>query len=85
MYQTISESIAVVGRYSDHPGSLFQPVKFRWRNRSYLIEKVTLLTEIKDGAARSRMYSVLVRGTLYRLLFHRELERWSLEEVWIEE
>jgi hypothetical protein len=84
MYQTIAEPIAVIGRYSARPGAVFQPVKFQWRQRTYLIEKITLLTEIKDGLTRSRMYSVLVKGTLYRLLFNRELQKWSLEEVWVE-
>lgn len=84
MYQTIGETIAVVGRYANRPGALFQPVKFQWRQRTYVIEKITLLTEIKDGLVRSRLYSVLVKGTVYRLLFNRELERWTVEEIWVE-
>lgn len=81
MYQTIDEVIVVAGVYK--PGG-FYPVKFQWRQRTYQIEKTTFITELKDGGVRQRMYSVLVKGTLYRLKFDRAAEQWWLQEVWCE-
>ncbi|HYD35752.1 MAG TPA: hypothetical protein VD999_06810 [Vitreimonas sp.] len=82
MYQTIHEKIDVIGVYSH---STFKPVKFQWRDRVLKVEKITSIADIKDGGVKRRLYSVLVKGNLYRLLFHRDGEFWMLEEVWVEE
>lgn len=82
MYQTINEPIEVAGVYTR---STFLPKKFRWKNREYLIQEITLKSDAKDGGVRTRLYSVLVAKELYRLKFNRENESWILEEIWINE
>ncbi|MEO8581036.1 MAG: DUF6504 family protein [Patescibacteria group bacterium] len=82
MYQTIDEPIEVAGVYTK---STFIPKKFRWKNREYLIQQVTLKSDTKDGGVRKRLYSVLVGKELYRLTFNRESESWTLEEIWLDE
>lgn len=82
MYQTIDEPIDVAGVYAK---STFTPRKFRWKNKEYLIQEITLKSDTKDGGVRKRLYSVLVGRELYRLTFNRENESWRLEEIWINE
>ena len=82
MYQTIHEPVAVIGIYHH---STFKPIKFQWRGREYRIKEITIIADIRDGGVRSRLYSVLVGGNVYRLVFHRDSEKWLLEEVWVEE
>jgi hypothetical protein len=81
MYQKIHEAISVIGVYKN---SKFKPKKFYWRSKIYCIDQITLWSNIKDGGAKKRLYSVLARGNLYRLCFNRENETWFLEEIWCE-
>ncbi len=81
MYQTIHESVDVAGVFSH---GKFVPKKFRWRSRECIVEAITYTGDFKDGGVRSRQYSVLVKGTLCRLLYNRETEDWFIEEVWYE-
>lgn len=81
MYQTIGEEISVVGSYQ---AGKFKPAKFQWRAKVYPVEEITLANDAKDGGVRKRYYSVVSRGTVYRLCFNRETEHWLLEEVWYE-
>ena len=81
MFQAIQEKIAVIGVYDR---ANFTPKKFKWHTREYFIEEITLKADIKDGNVKKRMYSVLSKGNLYRLLFNRDQEIWFLEEIWCE-
>ncbi len=81
MFQRIAEKIEVAGVYKN---TEFIPRKFQWRHRVYQIDELTLISDIKDGGIRKRLYSVTSRGNLYRLCFNRDSESWLLEEVWYE-
>ena len=81
MFQSIGEVISTAGVYR---GSMFLPKKFLWRGKVYLIETITLISDTRDGQVRKRIYSVLCNKTLYRILFNRETEKWTLEELWME-
>lgn len=81
MYQTIAEPIAVAGVYQHFR---FIPKKFKWGSREYLIDQITLISDIKDGGVKKRLYSVLSGLNLYRLEFNRETEQWLLQEIWCE-
>ncbi len=81
MYQTIGEEISVVGSYKNHH---FNPYKFLWRNKPYKIDQITLTSDVKDGGIKKRWYSVVVGQEVYRILFNRETETWTLEELWVE-
>ncbi len=81
MYISLHESISVAGIYRS---TGFVPKKFLWKNRTYPIETITLISNTKDGGVLSRIYSVLSEKHLYRLLFNRTTERWILMEVWHE-
>jgi len=81
MYETIDESISVLGVFRS--GS-FVPRKFLWRDCEYRVEQVTFVTDIRDGAENLRQYSVVAKGASYRLLFNRTHETWQLKELWCE-
>lgn len=81
MFQTIGENIEVGGVYRH---GHFVPKKFKWKQTVYPIEEITLIAEIRDGQIKKRQYSVLSHTTLYRLLFNRDTENWTLEEIFIE-
>ncbi len=79
MFTEVHELIEVIGIYQK---SGFVPKKFQWRDKTYLVDEVTAVAEIRDGETKQRRYSVLVGGNVYRLLFHRDREVWWLEEVY---
>lgn len=81
MFHTIGEKISVAGVYR---GGAFIPKKFQWNKKTLNIDQVTLIADTKDGGVRRRIYSVLSGTTLYRILFNRETEIWTLEEIWVE-
>lgn len=81
MFQTIGEKVAVAGVYSR---GAFLPKKIQWGERILVIAEITLITDIKDGLVKKRMYSLLSGKELYRLIFNRDTETWVLEEVWVE-
>ncbi len=81
MYQTIDETVEVLGSYLK---AGFKPLRFKWRSRVYPVEQVTLVTETKNAGVRGRIYSVVSKSNVYRLYFNRDLETWSLQEVWCE-
>lgn len=81
MYQTIHEKILVWGVYRQ---AQFAPQKFVWRLASYPVDKITLVSDLKEGLVKKRIYSLISRGNMYRLSFNRETEIWFLEEIWCE-
>lgn len=81
MYQTIGETISVIGVYA---GQAFSPKKFLWKGREYRVDHITFITDIRDGTTRKRRYSVTSGSQAYRLLFNRDSETWKLEELWVE-
>lgn len=80
-YQTIHEKIAVAGVYAN---ATFIPKKIRWGKKVLPVETITMSAEVRDGAVRTRMYSIVSLGTMYRVSFNRDTEQWFLEEVWCE-
>jgi hypothetical protein len=81
MYQTIHEKVAVVGVYNH---AAFAPKKFLWKGRTYRVDEITLVSDVKDGGVQRRLYGVVAGGNVYRLAFNRMSETWMLEEVWCE-
>lgn len=71
----------MIGVYSS---GKFEPRKFLWRHKEYVISQVTFRHDRKNGGRKQRMYSVESQGTVYRILFDRDTEEWMLEELWVE-
>lgn len=81
MYQTISEPIAVLGVYNH---GNFVPRKLKWKQRVLKVDQITMCNDLREGQTRKRLYSVVCKGTVYRVLFNRDRETWTLEEIWVE-
>ena len=81
MYQTINEQIIIAGVYQ---ANKFIPKKFKWGEKTYLVDEITLSSDFKDGGVRKRAYSVVSSGNVFRLEFNRETEGWWLREIWVE-
>jgi len=81
MYQTIHENVEMAGVYTQ---AKFMPKKFKWKNRVYQVQEVTLVADIKDGGVKKRLFSLLSKGEVYRLIFDRDNEKWWLEEKWVD-
>jgi len=81
MYQTIHESIKVAGIFNC---SVFKPTWFEWRRQLLKIQQITLISDYKQGSVKSKIYSVMADGNLYRLLFDLNSCNWTLENVWID-
>ncbi|MBT3249326.1 MAG: hypothetical protein HN846_04620 [Candidatus Pacebacteria bacterium] len=81
MYEEINEDISVIGIYKKHH---FSPKKFKWNNRVFPVDEVTLSNDVRDGMIKKRLYSVVASGNLYRLEFNRESEQWKILEVWVD-
>ncbi len=81
MYQPIKQKIAVAGVYES---AYFSPRKFKYRSREYVVQKITVTADVKDGGVRKRFYSVVANDNIFRLCFDREREIWTLEEAWID-
>lgn len=81
MYQTICETITVVGIFRN---SEFIPKKFKWNNRTYLIDAITSTHELRDGGVQKRRYAVTSKANLYLLEYNRQEESWELIQIWHE-
>lgn len=81
MYQTINKEIAVIGVYAR---SRFIPKKFKWDNKIFPIQEITLSNDTRDGIIKKRFYSVICGTEVYRLEFNRDSEKWLLTEIWVE-
>ncbi len=81
MYHTIDQKITVAGVY--HNGT-FIPKKFKWNEKAFAINEITLSSDFKDGGVRKRYYSVVSGREVYRIEFDRDQEQWFLRELWVE-
>lgn len=81
MFERIDAKVSVAGVYAQ---GRFAPKKIRWGKKILLVDEITLVSEIRDGAVKQRLYSFRSGSEVYRLLFNRETEIWILEEVWVE-
>lgn len=81
MFISIGDRISVLCVYTN---GVCTPKKFLWKGKAYSIQTVTVISDIPDGKMKNRMYSCVAHGTLYRIVFSRDNETWTLEELWSE-
>lgn len=79
MFTRIHTKVMVAGWFKK--GS-FIPQKFVWSNKHYLIDSITLTSDVKDGGIAHRIYGVVAGTSVFRLDYNRTTEAWWLEEVW---
>ena len=81
MFTVLNESVSVVAVYA---ANTLKPRKILWRGVTYPVEKITLVSDLTEGVIKRRIYSIVLRSTLYRLEFNRTTEHWTLLEVYCE-
>lgn len=81
MFTTLHDRIQVIGTFTFKG---FVPKKFQWKNKTYIVKRVTLVSDVKDGGLRQRWYSVEAAGNIYRLLHNRDYEEWWVEAVYVD-
>lgn len=82
MYQTIHETIRVAGIFDKLQ---FKPVWFVWKNKRFVIKKITLVSKLKEGSIEKIIYSVQVKSDVYRLDYFPQEKEWFLESIWIDD
>ncbi|KKR22002.1 MAG: hypothetical protein UT48_C0001G0015 [Parcubacteria group bacterium GW2011_GWE2_39_37] len=81
MTQKINEPIEVLVKF--HKTTIF-PSFFKWRNRTYRVEKVNLVHHLRDGENKIYYFSVSDNLNFFRLAFSTNDLSWKMEELYSE-
>ncbi len=79
MFTTVEETIHVAGVYKN---DTFVPRSFLWNSKKITVESITYIADYSEGEMKLRSYSILTQNTLYRIIFNRATEHWTLSEVY---
>lgn len=58
------------------------PAFFKWRNRTYRVEKVNLVHHLRDGENKIYYFSVSNNLNFFRLAFSTKDLSWKMEEFY---
>ena len=58
-----------------------RPAWFTWRGRKYAVEEVTYTWESKEGLAKLRHFSVVVKGNVYVIAYDPVACAWDIRGV----
>ncbi len=81
MYEKINESIEVLVKFS---GEKVMPTFFKWRSKTYKIEKLNLVHKKREGDNDIYYFSVSDEINFFRLAFSTRDMKWVLEELFYE-
>jgi len=77
--EEISESVEVIALF--RAGKL-SPLKFRWREKVYRVNRVNGHWAVEEGAVRFHHYAVMCEGPdVYDLAYNSRAHDWKLEKV----
>ena len=72
----INESVSVLTRFS---GGQMDPLRFRWKNRVFNVERVTGKWEERDGQHKLHYFAVVAKeGDFYELVYSTRTMGWTL-------
>lgn len=80
MIQAVDAPISVILKY-DHIKRQTRPVKVRWENRDYFIDKVGYHHHYWSGRVLVHVYSVATMTMFFRLEFNTETLNWKVTEI----
>lgn len=80
MQEIINEKVSVLTLYNKNKG-LNMPVKFRWHEKIYKINKLGFYHKYKKGRTIIHVFSVSNDSMAFRLEFDSENLSWILAEV----
>lgn len=76
MIQDINEPVTVLTRFS---GGQLDPLRFKWKNRVFDIDRVTGKWEEHDGQYKLHYFSVITREEdFYELVYNTRTMGWTL-------
>lgn len=79
MIQEINEPVAVLTRFS---GGQLDPLRFKWKNRIFDIERVTGKWEEHDGQYKLHYFSVVTKEEdFYELVYNTRTMGWTLSRT----
>jgi hypothetical protein len=82
MIQEINEPIAVLTRFS---GGQLDPLRFKWNNRVFDIERITGKWEEHDGQYKLHYFSVITKEEdFYELIYNTRTMGWTLSRTDLE-
>jgi hypothetical protein len=81
MHEKINESVEVLVEFDKQR---VMPTFFKWRSKTYKIEKLNLVHKEKLGGDKIYYFSVSDSLNFFRLAFFTRDLSWKLEEVYCE-
>lgn len=81
MHEKINEPIEVLVRFK---ADKVWPTYFKWRSKTYWIEKINLIHKEKDGNDKIYYFSVSDAVNFFRLAFFTRDLSWRIEELYWE-
>jgi hypothetical protein len=82
MIQDIDEAITVLTRFS---GGAIDPLRFKWKNRIFNIDRVTGKWEEHDGQYKLHFFSVVTKEEdYYELIYNTRTMGWTLSRTDLE-
>ncbi|PIP33776.1 hypothetical protein COX69_03735 [Candidatus Falkowbacteria bacterium CG_4_10_14_0_2_um_filter_48_10] len=81
MLEKIDEPIDVLASFG-HP--LVSPKFFRWRRKTYRVEKVNLVYREAEGQDKIYYFAVTDSANYFKLAFFTRDLSWRLRELWSE-
>lgn len=81
MLEKINEPIEVLAKFNNQK---LVPSFFRWRNKTYRVEKINLVHRERDGQDRIYYFSVSDNANWFRLAFFTRDLSWQIQELFFE-
>ena len=81
MYQTINEPIQVVSNFKE---GKVQSLKFLWKDREYLFDKINLSYHHFEGRAKFYYFTVSDSVNYFKLQFNSDSLNWTLLESYVD-
>ena len=78
MYEKINEPVEVLVKFSKEK---MTPTFFKWREKTYKIEKLNMVHKEKRGEEKVYYFSVSDNANFFRLAFSTGNMDWTLEEL----
>lgn len=81
MLEKVDDSIEVMVNFSNHK---VRPVFFKWKDKTYQVEKLNLVHQEKDGNDKIYYFSVSDKVNYFRLAFFTCDLSWRIQELFFE-
>jgi len=81
MLEKLDEPVAVAVQFNN---TKVIPVFFKWRNKTYRVEKINMVHKERDGNDKIYYFSVSDNANYFRLAFFTRDLSWRLQELYYE-